>query len=238
MKNGWRHFTFRPGIIYLSGGNVKGKPLFTFAEIDFQSTESKILALGLPVNPVSSLVCFHLFVVPAIRHLAGWTNPHHLRAQARLRQPIETDAVRPEYHRASVIWADNDGHAVTVASEKHFVPVGLGDNDQCIEDDFSACKELWPALDQLLRDEEDTIGSIPYIAAVLEYWVVIHDPLEASIDKEKWHNVNDQAIVGAQHPFRANVVVWELQTPASDQTCTHLEFNISGTGVAFVQCFI
>ena len=55
-----------------------GKP-FTFAEIDFQSTESKILAFGLPGNPASSLVCFHLFVVPAIRLLAGWTNPHHLR---------------------------------------------------------------------------------------------------------------------------------------------------------------
>lgn len=55
-----------------------GKP-FTFAEIDSQSTESKILAFGLPGNPVSSSVCFHLFVVPAIRQLAGWTNPHHLR---------------------------------------------------------------------------------------------------------------------------------------------------------------
>ncbi|KAK7276563.1 hypothetical protein RIF29_17706 [Crotalaria pallida] len=85
-----------------------GKP-FTFAEIDSPSTESKILAFGLPGNPVSSLVCFYLFVVPAIRHLSGWTNPHHLRVQARLRQPIKTDPFRPEYHRATVIWKDNDG---------------------------------------------------------------------------------------------------------------------------------
>ncbi|KAL2316957.1 hypothetical protein Fmac_030833 [Flemingia macrophylla] len=85
-----------------------GKP-FTFAEIDLQSTDSKILAFGLPGNPASSLVCFHLFVVPAIRQLAGWTNPHHLRVQARLCQPIKTDPLRPEYHRASVIWTDNDG---------------------------------------------------------------------------------------------------------------------------------
>ena len=56
-----------------------GKP-FVFAEISFGSTENKILAFGLPGNPVSSLVCFHLFVVPAIRNLAGWTNPHHLRS--------------------------------------------------------------------------------------------------------------------------------------------------------------
>ncbi|CAL0317576.1 unnamed protein product [Lupinus luteus] len=85
-----------------------GKPL-TFAEIDSQSTKSKILAFGLPGNPVSSLVCFNLFVVPAIRHLSGWTNPHHLRVQARLCQPIRTDQFRPEYHRATVIWNNDDG---------------------------------------------------------------------------------------------------------------------------------
>ncbi|XP_054790933.1 molybdopterin biosynthesis protein CNX1-like isoform X2 [Prosopis cineraria] len=85
-----------------------GKPL-TFAEIAFESTENKILAFGLPGNPVSSLVCFHLFVVPVIRNLAGWTNPHHLSIQARLCQPIKTDPARPEYHRAIVSWTDNDG---------------------------------------------------------------------------------------------------------------------------------
>lgn len=59
-----------------------GKPL-TFAEIKPDATENKelnqILAFGLPGNPVSSLVCFQLFVVPAIRHLGGWANPHLLR---------------------------------------------------------------------------------------------------------------------------------------------------------------
>ncbi|XP_015973537.1 molybdopterin biosynthesis protein CNX1 isoform X1 [Arachis duranensis] len=85
-----------------------GKPL-TFAEVDYQAKERKILAFGLPGNPVSSLVCFNLFVVPAIRKLAGWTNPHHLRVQARLHQPIKTDPFRPEYHRAIVTWTDNDG---------------------------------------------------------------------------------------------------------------------------------
>ncbi|XP_061338167.1 molybdopterin biosynthesis protein CNX1 [Gastrolobium bilobum] len=97
------------GKVHFNKVNIKpGKP-FTFAEIDTQSTESKILAFGLPGNPVSSLVCFHVFVVPAIRHLAGWTNPHHLRVQARLRKPIKTDPFRPEYHRSAVIWTDNDG---------------------------------------------------------------------------------------------------------------------------------
>lgn len=58
-----------------------GKPL-TFAEVNSQPEENmmrKMLAFGLPGNPVSCLVCFHLFVVPTIRHLAGWANPHPLR---------------------------------------------------------------------------------------------------------------------------------------------------------------
>ncbi|KAM7522773.1 hypothetical protein LguiA_012675 [Lonicera macranthoides] len=89
-----------------------GKPL-TFAEIITESsnktTANKILAFGLPGNPVSSLVCFHLFVVPAIRHLAGWANPHLPRVHARLTQPLKTDPRRPEFHRAVITWEMNDG---------------------------------------------------------------------------------------------------------------------------------
>ncbi|KAF9625689.1 hypothetical protein IFM89_025991 [Coptis chinensis] len=89
-----------------------GKPV-TFSEIVVRSTDKqttkKILAFGLPGNPVSCLVCFHLFTVPAIRHLSGWTNPRLLRLDARLVQPIKTDPVRPEYHRATIRWEVNDG---------------------------------------------------------------------------------------------------------------------------------
>jgi len=72
-------------------------------------------------------------------------------------------------------------------------------------------EELWPALDQLLRDEDDTTVSTPYTAAVLEYRVVIHDPLEVSVDEKKWHNVNGHAIVDAQHPVRYIKIVIEVQ---------------------------
>ncbi|KAJ4850811.1 calnexin Cnx1 [Turnera subulata] len=89
-----------------------GKPL-TFAEINpkpsANTTPEKILAFGLPGNPVSCLVCFHLFVVPAIHHLAGWANPYLLRVHARLQKPLKADQFRPEFHRAIIRWEFNDG---------------------------------------------------------------------------------------------------------------------------------
>ncbi|XP_074294990.1 molybdopterin biosynthesis protein CNX1-like [Silene latifolia] len=89
-----------------------GKPL-TFAEMNVKPSQSKevskVLAFGLPGNPVSCLVAFHLFVVPAIRCLSGWTNPDLLRVHACLERPIKADPIRPEFHRATIKWKDNDG---------------------------------------------------------------------------------------------------------------------------------
>lgn len=88
-----------------------GKPL-TFAEIATQdkSKPSKtVLAFGLPGNPVSCMVCFNLFVVPAIRLHSGWSNPHLQRVHVRLSHPLRADPHRTEFHRAIIRWVLDDG---------------------------------------------------------------------------------------------------------------------------------
>lgn len=99
----------RAGTVHFGRIRMKpGKPLtFATAVIDGHSK----LIFGLPGNPVSSLVTYYLFVVPALHKLAGWPDPYLPRVQAHLAQPLALDAYRPEYHRATLTWDTtlNDG---------------------------------------------------------------------------------------------------------------------------------
>lgn len=76
-----------------------GKPVF-FGTYPALSTRHSALIFGLPGNPVSALVCFELFIRPAMRKFQGHVDPGPRIVQAILAEdfPYKTD--RPTYYPA------------------------------------------------------------------------------------------------------------------------------------------
>ena len=73
--------------------------------------------VGVPGNPVSSLVCARLFLVPLIRALLGLEPEPHRVTQARVATPLAANGLRAHYMRA-ITDRDADGLTVTpVASQ-------------------------------------------------------------------------------------------------------------------------
>jgi gephyrin len=64
-------------------------------------------------NPVSSIVCFHLFVRSALCQMAGQPAPELTRVQAMVSSDIKLDPERPEYHRVKVAWRAPDASCVS-----------------------------------------------------------------------------------------------------------------------------
>lgn len=77
-----------------------GKPT-TFATTTINGKRKLIFAL--PGNPVSAMVTFNLFVLPALRKLAGFQHPQLTKMKAKLLQPVDLDP-RPEYYRVVLSW--------------------------------------------------------------------------------------------------------------------------------------
>jgi molybdopterin molybdotransferase len=64
------------------------------------------LVFGLPGNPVSALVCFELFVRPAVRRQRGLADPGPAWVQATLAEDFDYRTDRPTYHPARLEAAD------------------------------------------------------------------------------------------------------------------------------------
>ena len=86
--------------------NLKpGKPLW-FGVLSSPAGDK--LVFGLPGNPVSSLVCFELFVRPAIGRMAGRTDISPRETKAKLSAPFSQRVDRPTYFPARLSNLDSD----------------------------------------------------------------------------------------------------------------------------------
>lgn len=82
MERAFYKVAMRPGKP-LMAGRLKGTPM-----------------IGLPGNPVSSIVCGHIFILPALSVMLGLPEAPRQRIQARLTAPIAANGPREHYMRA------------------------------------------------------------------------------------------------------------------------------------------
>jgi molybdopterin molybdotransferase len=73
-----------------------------------------MLALGLPGNPVSSIVCALLFLAPALRKLSGRSDVEPVLTPAKLGRDMPANDHREDYVRAALTY-DSQGVAVATA---------------------------------------------------------------------------------------------------------------------------
>jgi molybdopterin molybdotransferase len=99
-----------------------GKPLWF-------GTRGRTLVFGLPGNPVSALVCFELFVRPAVLALQGAADPLPAFEPGRLVRSLRPNPVRTELVRARSRVADGQVELdVLTGQESHMIARAAGAN--------------------------------------------------------------------------------------------------------------
>ena len=81
--------------------------------VAFGTTVDGGLVFGLPGNPVSSMVCFEQFVLPALRQMMGHRRLFRRTVEARLAHPVKIRPGRTEFVRVVL---DRDAHGYVARS--------------------------------------------------------------------------------------------------------------------------
>lgn len=68
--------------------------------------------LGVPGNPVSALICAHIFLLPMMKRMLGVTKDAHPAPEAVLGEEIEANAMREHYMRAKSTWREDGTRVV------------------------------------------------------------------------------------------------------------------------------
>jgi len=88
------------------------------------------LVFGLPGNPLSTIVCFQVFIAPALRALHGDPAPTPRYRRARLTVPVQADDGRTTYLTARLL-EDDEGtlHATPTERQGSHMTGALGESD-------------------------------------------------------------------------------------------------------------
>ena len=89
-----------------------GKPIWFGSRADESKGGREQLVFGLPGNPVSCLVCFELFVRPAVERMSGRSSDHspsEKNLSAKLSESFQHRGDRPTYHPAQ--WLESTEEA-------------------------------------------------------------------------------------------------------------------------------
>jgi len=91
-----------------------GHPV-AFGTTGTTGTTDKTLVFGLPGNPVSSMVCFEQFVLPALRRMTGSTRLFRHTLKAKLAHPVRIRPGRTEFVRV-VLSRDDAGNVMATST--------------------------------------------------------------------------------------------------------------------------
>jgi molybdopterin molybdotransferase len=94
----------------------------------FGST-GKTLVFGLPGNPVSSMVCFEEFVVPALRSMLGNARRYRRTLTARLAHPVKIRPGRTEFIRVQITYDDTGYSASSTGTQSSGVLLSMAKAD-------------------------------------------------------------------------------------------------------------
>ncbi|KZM25831.1 uncharacterized protein EKO05_0009137 [Ascochyta rabiei] len=109
------------GTIHFGRVDMKpGKPT-TFATVPTKASDGSRISkaiFSLPGNPASAVVCFHLFVLPALHQQAGITPTGLPKVSVVLDEDVKMDKGRPEYHRALIVARDGAMYASSTGGQR------------------------------------------------------------------------------------------------------------------------
>jgi gephyrin len=110
------------GVIHFGRVSMKpGKPT-TFASVEVKDNDGarvQKLVFGLPGNPASAIVTYHLFVLPSLHYSSGIEPAGLPKVKVVIDEDVPVDTLRNEYHRV-VIAAKSDGllHAMSTGGQR------------------------------------------------------------------------------------------------------------------------